>query len=387
MSSWQLINFCEIDKYAIQSYCAIHNIDESLNLGDITKVDETKLHDFNLMTWGFPCTDISIAGVQKGFTDEDGNNTRSGLYYEGIRILRYKKPAISIIENVKNLTSKKFKKEFEMILKDLDEAGYNSYYKVLNSKLYNTPQTRERVFIISIRKNLDNGKFVFPVGFDSGIRLIDLLDKEVDESYYLSKDRINKLVADLDKETIKIRRLNPKECFRIMGFSDEHYFSAKTGSIITAQEILSKYKGKAQMDEAIRLSKMSDRQLYKQIGNSIVVNVLFYIFIELYKAMPYLFEDIRLCSLFSGIGSFEIALNKLYNEYINSDFIINKKEPKTNNGLIFIGGIESNKWIKDGKSLSRNYKQGYRVYDSRGIACALTSNCGGPGFFTVLYLV
>ena len=178
---WKLVNFCEFDKYAIKSYCTIHGVDESLNLGDITKVDETKLEDFNMMTWGFPCTDISVAGKQKGFLDEDGNKTRSGMYYEGIRILRHKKPALSIIENVKNLTSKRFKKEFETVLSDLDEAGYNSYWKVLNAKDFGIPQNRERVFIISIRKDLDNGKFTFPEGFDNGIRLKDVLENEVDE--------------------------------------------------------------------------------------------------------------------------------------------------------------------------------------------------------------
>ena len=121
--SWKLVNFCEFDKYATQSYCAIHDVDESLNLGDITKVDETKLDDFDLMTWGFPCTDISVAGNQKGFLDENGNKTRSGMYYEGIRILRYKKPKFSIIENVKNLVSKRFEKEFEPYSIDIIENG------------------------------------------------------------------------------------------------------------------------------------------------------------------------------------------------------------------------------------------------------------------------
>lgn len=91
---WELVNFCEFDKYATKSYCAIHNVAESKNLGDITKVDETDLDDFNMMTWGFPCTDISVAGKQKGFIDEDGEKTRSGMYYEGIRILRKKETCI-----------------------------------------------------------------------------------------------------------------------------------------------------------------------------------------------------------------------------------------------------------------------------------------------------
>lgn len=205
---WKLVNFCEFDKYAIKSYCAIHGVDESLNLGDITKVDETKLDDFNMMTWGFPCTDISTSGLQKGFIDENGNKTRSGMYYEGIRILRYKKPAFSIIENVKNLVSKKFKKEFEMILSDLDEAGYNSYYKILNSKDFGVPQNRERVFIVSIRKDLDNGKFKFPERFDNGIRLKDILENEVDEKYYISDEKVQKFLSNLSLTTFKKDKSN-----------------------------------------------------------------------------------------------------------------------------------------------------------------------------------
>lgn len=195
---WELVNFCEFDKYATKSYCAIHNVDESKNLGDITKVDENELDDFNMMTWGFPCTDISVAGKQKGFIDEDGEKTRSGMYYEGIRILRKKKPALSIIENVKNLTGKRFKNEFEMVLSDLDNAGYNSYYKVLNAKNYGIPQNRERVFIVSIRKDLDNGEFKFPEPFDNGLRLKDLLEDEVDEKFYISDEKTKKFIKNLN---------------------------------------------------------------------------------------------------------------------------------------------------------------------------------------------
>lgn len=125
---WELINYCELDKYASKAYSVIHNINENKNLGDITKVNAKNLQDFDLMTWGFPCTDISICGKQQGLIDNQGNQTRSGLYYEGLRILKEKKPKISIIENVKALTSKKFKKEFEMILSDLEKIGYNNHF-------------------------------------------------------------------------------------------------------------------------------------------------------------------------------------------------------------------------------------------------------------------
>ena len=385
--SWKLVNFCEFDKYATKSYCAIHGVDESLNLGDITEVDENEIADFNMMSWGFPCTDISLSGLQKGFIDENGNKTRSGMYYEGIRILKTKRPALSIIENVKALTGNKFKKEFETVLTDLENAGYNSYYKILNSKDYGIPQNRERVFIISIRKDLDNGKFKFPEPFDNEIRLKDVLEEHVDEKFYISQDKVQRFLdelkntnskvyhklqgidksykntksidvancitaredrgisnrqaegtavlerignvnpsgkgqngtvvdsnglartvtiekgegqkilvreLELDKEIIRIRKLTPKECFRLQGFCDEDYEKAKAVN--------------------------SNTQLYKQCGNSITVDVLYYIYVELYKAMPYLFDDLKLSSFFSGIGAFESGLNRLYDGINSGNF-------------------------------------------------------------------
>lgn len=334
---WTLVNWCEFDKYAAKSYCAIHGESESKNLGDITEVDENCLEDFNLMTWGFPCTDISTAGGQSGFLDEDGNRTRSGMYYEGIRILRAKKPEISIIENVKNLVSKKFEKEFSMILSDLDQAGYNSYWKVLNAANYGIPQNRERIFIISIRKDIDNGKFVFPSGFELKTKWANYIDDEVEDLYIFDKSQyldfvekpsgnvvktlgymtgrngrkekhqsntvydINGLCPTLYaglykdpfriKQKDKIRKITPKECFLLMGFSEEDYEKAKNAGV-------------------------SKSQLYKQIGNSIVVDILYYIFKELEIAFPELFSDFKVSSFFSGIGAFEVALDKLYiNKY------------------------------------------------------------------------
>ena len=160
-------------------------------------MNEKEISDFDMMTWGFPCTDISSAGLQKGFVDDNGNKTRSGLYYDGLRILKEKKPKISIIENVKNLTSKKFKDIFKMVLSDLDEAGYNTYWQVLNSKDFGVPQNRERVFIVSIRKDIDNGKFKFPTPFERDVKLKDILEDEVDEKYYINTPTAQKLIDDL----------------------------------------------------------------------------------------------------------------------------------------------------------------------------------------------
>ena len=157
---YELVAYCEIDKYASKSYSEIHGVPESMNLGDITKVDEKSLpKDIDLITYGFPCQDISLAGKQKGLFNEDGSQTRSGLFFDALRIIEETKPKVAIAENVKNLVSKKFKEQFRIVLDSLEAAGYNNYWQVLNAKDYGIPQNRERVFIVSIRKDIDKGAF------------------------------------------------------------------------------------------------------------------------------------------------------------------------------------------------------------------------------------
>lgn len=333
--SYELAAYCEIDKYASKSYAAIHGVSEDLNLGDITKVDEKALpHDLDLITYGFPCQDISIAGRQKGLIDEDGKQTRSGLFFEALRIIEETQPRVAIAENVKNLTGKTFREQFELVLKSLNEAGYNNYWKVLNLKDFGIPQNRERVFIVSIRKDIDDGTFTFPTGFPLELRLKDMLEDTVDEKYYLSKKMVDYVTADVEgcgfggeinpeiarslnatmtkmhragvdnyvsdayvrqignccptktrdnpnqgriydtngiapalncmgggnrqpcvPEEDRIRKLTPKECFRLMGFTDNDHEKAA--------------------------SVNSNTQLYKQAGNSIGVPCVEYILMAL----------------------------------------------------------------------------------------------------------
>lgn len=410
----------------------------SFNLGDITKVDETKLKPFNMICGGSPCQDFSVAGKQKGsvWTCKDCGHeynpltvhwskrdkcpqcnssniekTRSSLLVEYLRVIRANKPNFGIYENVKNIVGKQFRDTtFKLFEDELHEYGYVTYWKVLNAKNYGIPQNRERVYLIFIRKDLDNGQFKFPEPFDNGIRLKDILEDEVDEKFYLSDDKVQKflsnfnqselpvttrnsdtastiratyykngernvceniengngyegvvesnnpkflgnvnnpkfgtgyaggvwdsenisptlttmqgggrqphVVCGVDKsnnnptiidnantlkadshpagvyDEIRIRKLTPKETWRLMGFSDQDFDAAKNVGI-------------------------SNSQLYKQAGNSIVVDVLYYIYVELYKAMPYLFDNLKLSSFFSGIGAFESGLDRLY-EGINS---------------------------------------------------------------------
>lgn len=201
---YELVGYSEIDKYASRSYSAVHEEPEIKNYWDITKINEKELPDFDFMTWGFPCQDISIAGKQAGIRE----GTRSGLYYDGLRILKEKKPKYSLIENVKALTSKKFADTFESILQDLDDAGYNNYWQVLDAKDYGIPQHRERVFIVSIRKDI-NQEFTFPEKEELRLKLKDLLDDEVDEKYYLS-DRMIKTFSDMTNRNGYIRG----KCFK-----------------------------------------------------------------------------------------------------------------------------------------------------------------------------
>lgn len=223
---WELINFCEFDKYATKSYCAIHNVDENKNLGDITKVDENKLQDFNMICGGSPCQDFSVAGKQKGSVwtckecgheynpltvhwnkrnyrpncgSKNIEKTRSSLLVEYLRVVRANKPNFGIYENVKNIVGKQFKDTtFKLFTDELEEYGYNVYWKVLNAKHFGIPQNRERVYLIFIRKDLDNGKFKFPEPFDNGLRLKDMLEDEVDEKFYISDDKVKRLVTNLN---------------------------------------------------------------------------------------------------------------------------------------------------------------------------------------------
>jgi len=139
------------------------------------------------------CQDISIAGNCKGF-EYEGKITRSGLFFDALRIIEAVKPRCAIAENVKNLTSDSFKEEFTTVLDCLDKAGYDNYHAVLNAKDFGVPQNRERVFIVSIRRDVNDDCFGFPKGFPLERRLKDVLESNVDEKYYLSDDAVNVMV-------------------------------------------------------------------------------------------------------------------------------------------------------------------------------------------------
>lgn len=189
--NFELVNYCEIDKYASKSYCAIHNVSEDKNLIDVTKINPYLLpNDIDLITHGSPCQDFSLAGLQAG--GDKGSNTRSSLMWNTVDIVKVTKPKYVVWENVKNLLSDKHKHNFDSYLNVMLKLGYNSYYKVLNAKDYGIPQNRERIFTISIRQDIDNGTFSFPNKKKLKLKLKDILEDNVDEKYYLSNQVVVK---------------------------------------------------------------------------------------------------------------------------------------------------------------------------------------------------
>lgn len=166
--------FSEIDKNAIKSYCAIHNVDENLNLGNIKDIKGKDLPDCDLWIGGFPCQDISCAGKMQGFKVK--SSTRSSLGWEMIRLLREveSKPRFVIFENVSMITSKKFIETLNLLKNDLMNLGYNLYDDVLNAVDYGIPQNRKRYFLIAV---LDKNKiFAFPKVIHNSLTLKDFLD-------------------------------------------------------------------------------------------------------------------------------------------------------------------------------------------------------------------
>lgn len=318
----KVVGICEIDKFALKSYEAIHG--DCPNFGDISKVDPNDLPNMDLFTYSFPCQDLSVAGKRKGL----GEGTRSGLLYECEKIIEVKKPKYLLLENVKNLVGKKFKNDFVKWLNYLEGLGYKNYWKVLNAKDYGVPQNRERVFVVSILN--DNQGYEFPKSIKLTKCIKDILENEVDEKFYMNKpfelvdkgrikaefteinfeqtkrihgtdsyfqalaaqdrginnilvkaeltcynnNQVNRILGDegicstLDTmqgghrepkilEGYRVRKLTPLECWRLMSFSDEDYYKARNANI-------------------------SNSQLYKQAGNSIVVKVLEGIFENLF---------------------------------------------------------------------------------------------------------
>ena len=292
---------------------------------------------------GSPCQDFSLAGKQAGGDKDSG--TRSSLMYETIRIVEKLKPKYVIWENVKNLLSKKHRHNFDAYLETMEQLGYTNYYQVLNAKDYLTPQNRERVFTISIRKDI-NKIFTFPPKQELKLKLKDMLEDEVDEKYYLSDDLMEHIqkTAEEHEEYTQYDRYNGDlemwcrvwkdksptlntKCkdtkIYVKNATKKGYLEARDGDGIDISARMKHHRGTVQKESIqtlttsggnergvvlndLKIRKLtplevwrlmgfddedfekaskvnSNSQLYKQAGNSIVVNVLEAIFKELIK--------------------------------------------------------------------------------------------------------
>lgn len=300
----EVVAISEIDKFAIKSYMAIHG--ETLNLGDISKIDISDIPDHDLFTYSFPCQDVSLDGSLGGMKED--SNTRSSLLWDCKRIIEGKKPKYLLLENVTSLVNKRHKPDFDKWLLWLESQGYANYTEILNSIDFGIPQNRKRVFVVSILN--DDSGFEFTKSRNTLVpRLIDFMDYDVDESYYLTKERFEKLTVR--EETVDLSDCQEYK-FLIRNATTRGYLEANVGDGISMTHIASKTRrGRVQKqsvptlqskepigvvdnkgirrltpNEYWRLMGISDeyfkkaesvtsnKQLYKQAGNSIVVDVL-----------------------------------------------------------------------------------------------------------------
>lgn len=265
--------------------------------GDITKVDEKKIPDHDILCAGFPCQAFSISGNQRGFEDSRGT-----LFFDVARIVKEKKPKVVFMENVKNFASHDKGKTLSVVKNTMEQLGYSFFYKVLNAKDYGIPQKRERIYMVCFREDMRVEDFQYPHKINLTKHVEDYLiedEKEVSNLWIERKDTQMKAIPD-DKYSCKpirlgivnkggqgeriysikgtaitlsangggvfaktggyyingkTRRLHPRECARIMGYPD---------SYIICQ---------------------SQNQAYKQFGNSVVIDVLQYIAAEIGKKL------------------------------------------------------------------------------------------------------
>jgi len=242
--------------------------------GDITKILEQDIPEFDILLAGFPCQPFSNAGLKLGFED-----TRGTLFFDIARIIKYHKPRVVFLENVKGLRSHNKGRTFITIENTLKEMGYSVFSDILNAKNFGVPQNRERIYIVGF---LDNVEFNFPKPIDNGVKVGDILDSIVLDKYTIS----DKLWAGHQRR--KQEHIAKGNGFGYSIFNhDSDYTSTisaryyKDGSEILIEQ-KNKNPRKLTPREAARLQGfpdnykivVSDLQAYKQFGNSVAVPVI-----------------------------------------------------------------------------------------------------------------
>lgn len=306
---FKVVAISEIDKYAIKAYEAIHG--DVINLGDISKIELDKIPKHDLFTYSFPCQDISVAGKGLGLDKDSG--TRSGLLWECEKIIRHSRPKYLLMENVKNLINGVHKENFYAWCNILKDLGYTNSYKVINSKDFGVPQSRNRIFMVSILGSEDCYKF--PDGFSSNKKIKDILESSVDEKYYLKneiqqrfspvlkKDFMNRDIIRLGNASLNVKSqagsivsiegISMTICSGSHGYSIGYIYDGKLdmNNLTVGKGLLRRYTPRecfrlqglsdSEIDKIQELG-ISDTQQYKLAGNSITVQVLEHIFKNLF---------------------------------------------------------------------------------------------------------
>lgn len=194
---YDLVAWAEIDKYAIAAHNAVYPQYAERNVGDVSLADWTKVEgDVDLLTYSSPCQDFSAAGLMRG--GDEGSGTRSSLLWEVKRAIEVLRPKYLLMENVKNLVSKRFVGVFSDWLKVLEDYGYTNQWAVVNAKDFDVPQNRERVFVVSSRVGLSGFGFPSKVGLHR--RLKDVLEEKVEEKYYLRAEQVEAILEHCDRK-------------------------------------------------------------------------------------------------------------------------------------------------------------------------------------------
>jgi len=271
----------EIDKYACQTYATNFG---DIPHGDITQIDEKDIPKHDIILAGFPCQAFSIAGKRLGFED-----TRGTLFFDVARIIKYHKPKVVFLENVKGLLNHDKGNTFKVMKEVLEELGYKVYAEVLNAKDFGVPQNRERVYIVGF---LDSSiEFEFPAPLSKQVKVGDILDECVDEKYTIS----DRLWAGHQRR--KLEHKAKGNGFGYCLFNNNSLYTStisaryyKDGSEILIEQ-QNKNPRKLTPREAGRLQGfsndfkivVSDVQAYKQFGNSVSVPVIQAISTEIMK--------------------------------------------------------------------------------------------------------
>lgn len=286
----------EWDKFAQKTYTANYKDDFEI-AGDITKIDEKDIPEFDICLAGFPCQAFSLAGKRMGFEDDYKGLCRGTLFQDVVRICEYHKPKVIFCENVKGLTIHDGGRTFKVIKRAFEQIGYTVYDKVLNSKDFGVPQNRERIYIVAFENDIDSSKFEFPVGTDSETKIRDIMEEDVvSVKYYLSTTYLDTLKRHKERHEAKgngfgyeIRDINGQAGTIVCGGM------GRERNLIVDKRLkdftpITHIKGEVNREgirkmtprEWARLQgfpdsfklELADTHLYKQFGNSVTVNVI-----------------------------------------------------------------------------------------------------------------